>query len=299
MSARTATVTRTTRETSIRVTLDLDGTGKTDVKTGIGFLDHLLDSLSRHARFDLTLTCEGDLQVDDHHTAEDCALALGEALDRALGERRGVNRFGWALAPLDEALARAVVDLSGRPFSDVALGLRREAIGGLACENGVTPVVTADPAIVRDAARIVLPGVGAFGAGMMALRSRGLDTVIRDHASRGTPLLGICLGMQMLCEASEETPGVTGLGVVAGTCRRLPAQVRRRSPWRAPATRAMVRPNEGEVHEFRHTQETGRDRRAAVGARCRNHRRGRPGRPPRIRGQSHSSHLRRLARERV
>ena len=135
MSARTATVTRATRETSIRVTLDLDGTGKTAVKTGIGFLDHLLDALGRHARLDLTLTCEGDLAVDDHHTAEDCALALGEALDRALGERRGVNRFGWALAPLDEALARAVVDLSGRPFSDIALGLRREAIGGLACEN--------------------------------------------------------------------------------------------------------------------------------------------------------------------
>jgi len=135
MSARTATVTRATRETSIRVTLDLDGTGKTAVKTGIGFLDHLLDALGRHARLDLTLTCEGDLAVDDHHTAEDCALALGEALDRALGERRGVNRFGWALAPLDEALARAVIDLSGRPFSDVALGLRREAIGGLACEN--------------------------------------------------------------------------------------------------------------------------------------------------------------------
>jgi imidazole glycerol phosphate synthase glutamine amidotransferase subunit len=87
-------------------------------------------------------------------------------------------------------------------------------------------VVTADPAIIRDAARIVLPGVGAFGAGMAALRSRGLDTVIRDRASRGTPLLGICLGMQLLCEASEETPGVTGLGVIAGTCRRLPAQVR-------------------------------------------------------------------------
>jgi imidazoleglycerol-phosphate dehydratase len=132
---RTATVTRATRETSIRVTLDLDGTGKTAVKTGIGFLDHLLDALGRHARFDLALTCEGDLQVDDHHTAEDCALALGEALDRALGERRGVNRFGWSLAPLDEALARAVVDLSGRPFADVGLGLRREAIGGLACEN--------------------------------------------------------------------------------------------------------------------------------------------------------------------
>jgi len=135
MSARTVTVTRTTRETSIRVTLDLDGAGKTSIKTGIGFLDHLLDALGRHARFDLALTCESDLAVDDHHTAEDCALALGEALDRALGERRGVNRFGWALAPLDEALARAVIDLSGRPFSDVALGLRREAIGGLACEN--------------------------------------------------------------------------------------------------------------------------------------------------------------------
>jgi imidazoleglycerol-phosphate dehydratase len=135
MTARTASVTRATRETTIRVTLDLDGTGKTDVKTGIGFLDHLLDALGRHARFDLALTCEGDLQVDDHHTAEDCALAIGEALDQALGERRGVNRFGWALAPLDEALARAVVDLSGRPFCDLALDLRRDGIGGLSCEN--------------------------------------------------------------------------------------------------------------------------------------------------------------------
>jgi imidazoleglycerol-phosphate dehydratase len=117
------------------MTLDLDGSGKASIKTGIGFLDHLLDALARHARFDLALICEGDLQVDDHHTAEDCGLALGEALDKALGERRGVNRFGWALAPLDEALARAVVDLSGRPFSDVSLGLERETIGGLSCEN--------------------------------------------------------------------------------------------------------------------------------------------------------------------
>jgi imidazoleglycerol-phosphate dehydratase len=135
MTARTATVTRATRETSITVTLDLDGSGRGDVRTGVGFLDHLLATLSRHARFDLALTCDGDLAVDDHHTAEDCALALGQALDRALGERRGVARFGWAYAPLDEALARAVVDLSGRPYADVTLGLRREAIGGLACEN--------------------------------------------------------------------------------------------------------------------------------------------------------------------
>jgi len=135
MTARTATVTRATRETSITVTLDVDGSGRGDARTGIGFLDHLLAALSRHARFDLALTCEGDLAVDDHHTAEDCALALGQALDRALGERQGVARFGWAYAPLDEALARAVVDLSGRPHAEVTLGLRREAIGGLACEN--------------------------------------------------------------------------------------------------------------------------------------------------------------------
>src|SRR5467141_2237183 len=135
MSARTASVSRVTRETSITVTLTLDGTGTADVKTGVGFLDHLLEALIRHARFDITLACRGDLHVDDHHTAEDCALALGQALDRALGERRGVNRFGWAYAPLDEALARAVVDLSGRSYADVTLGLRREAIGGLAGEN--------------------------------------------------------------------------------------------------------------------------------------------------------------------
>jgi imidazoleglycerol-phosphate dehydratase len=135
MTARAATITRATRETSITVTLDVDGAGRSSVKTGLGFLDHLLEALSRHARFDLTLACDGDLQVDDHHSAEDSALALGQALDRALGERRGVTRFGAAYVPLDEALARAVVDLSGRPHADVALGLRREAIGGLACEN--------------------------------------------------------------------------------------------------------------------------------------------------------------------
>lgn len=132
---RNAVVERITRETAVRVSLELAGTGNAEVRTGVGFLDHLLESLARHARFDLTLTCEGDVRVDDHHTAEDCALVLGEALDRALGERRGIDRFGWAFAPLDEALARAVVDLSGRPFAAVDLGLGRATIGGLACEN--------------------------------------------------------------------------------------------------------------------------------------------------------------------
>lgn len=132
---RTAAVERITKETTVNVRLALDGTGDAEVSTGIGFLDHLLETLARHARFDLAVACRGDLHVDDHHSAEDCALGLGEALDRALGERRGIARFGSAFAPLDEALARAVVDLSGRPYSAVDLGLRREAIGGLSCEN--------------------------------------------------------------------------------------------------------------------------------------------------------------------
>jgi imidazoleglycerol-phosphate dehydratase len=132
---RTATVERVTAETSVRAALTLDGSGTADVRTGIGMLDHLFQALARHARFDLELGCTGDLQVDDHHTAEDCALAVGQALDRALGARRGINRFGWAYAPLDEALARAVVDCSGRGLAVVDLGLRRDAIGGLSCEN--------------------------------------------------------------------------------------------------------------------------------------------------------------------
>ena len=135
MSPRQAKVSRETLETKIALELTLDGSGRAEVATGIGFLDHMLTALARHARFDLTLTCAGDLQVDDHHTVEDCALALGQALDQALAQRRGIARFGSAFAPLDEALARAVVDLSGRPCAVVELGLEREALGALACEN--------------------------------------------------------------------------------------------------------------------------------------------------------------------
>jgi len=135
MTSRHAAITRKTGETSVRVSINLDGTGRADVKSGIGFLDHLLSAVARHARFDLELHCDGDLGVDDHHTAEDCALALGAAIDQALGDRRGITRFGSAYAPLDEALARAVVDLSGRPFARVALHLRRDRLGELSCEN--------------------------------------------------------------------------------------------------------------------------------------------------------------------
>lgn len=135
MTSHTATVARRTNETEIALTLSLDGTGTIRVATGIGFLDHLLTALAFHARFDLDLQCSGDLDVDDHHTVEDTALALGQALRDALGDRAGVARFGAMYAPLDEALARAVVDLSGRPYARIALGLTRERLGTLSCEN--------------------------------------------------------------------------------------------------------------------------------------------------------------------
>lgn len=132
---RESTIHRQTSETDIRVKLVLEGTGHAQVSTGIGFLDHMLTALAKHSRFDLKLSCEGDLHIDDHHTAEDCALALGAALDEALGDRKGVRRFAHAYAPLDEALARAVVDFSGRPSPHIDLGLTRESLGTLSCEN--------------------------------------------------------------------------------------------------------------------------------------------------------------------
>jgi imidazoleglycerol-phosphate dehydratase len=135
MASRTCERSRRTRETEITVRLALDGAGEVKVATGLGFLDHLLTALAHHARFDLELACRGDLEVDDHHTAEDCALALGAAIDEALGDRSGIARFGDALAPLDEALARAAVDLSGRPYAWVSLGLARPSVGDVAAEN--------------------------------------------------------------------------------------------------------------------------------------------------------------------
>jgi len=113
---RTARVVRTTRETSIDLALDLDGTGQATVDTPVGFLTHMVETVGKHARLDLRVTATGDVHVDAHHTVEDVGLALGEALDRALGDRAGIARFGYSYVPLDEALARAVVDLSGRPY---------------------------------------------------------------------------------------------------------------------------------------------------------------------------------------
>jgi len=135
MTKRVSEKRRETSETKIACDLNIDGSGKAEVATGVGFLDHLFTALARHARFDLKLKCEGDLNVDDHHTAEDCAIVLGQAIDEALGERKGIARFGWAYAPMDEALARASVDLSGRPFSVASVRLAGDKIGELSTEN--------------------------------------------------------------------------------------------------------------------------------------------------------------------
>lgn len=113
---RTATLARKTRETDISLTMNLDGTGAYAVSTGIGFLDHMLELLSRHSLIDLELRCRGDLHVDYHHTVEDVGLALGTALDQALGDRRGIRRYGFFMLPMDDARADVAVDLGGRPF---------------------------------------------------------------------------------------------------------------------------------------------------------------------------------------
>src|SRR5919202_1513894 len=131
---RTATVRRETRESRVEIALNLDGSGRGDVSTGIGFLDHMLDSLARHARFDLTVRAEGDLHVDQHHTAEDVGITLGQALDKALGERRAIRRFGDAAVPLDEALVQVAVDLGGRGWAGIELPFRGPMIGGLSSE---------------------------------------------------------------------------------------------------------------------------------------------------------------------
>jgi imidazoleglycerol-phosphate dehydratase len=115
-AGRLAEIVRKTRETDIRLSLDLDGQGRAEVATGIGFLDHMLELFARHALVDLTVACTGDLHVDDHHTTEDVGICLGQAIDRALGSRAGIRRYGHAVLPMDEALVTSAVDLGGRPY---------------------------------------------------------------------------------------------------------------------------------------------------------------------------------------
>jgi len=131
MTDRTAAVTRTTAETDIEVTLDVDGDGDSTIDTGIGFFDHMLDSFSTHGLFDLTVQCDGDLNIDDHHTVEDVAITLGEAFTEALKDKRGIRRFADRKVPLDEAVASVVVDISGRPHFEFDGDFSQDSVGGM------------------------------------------------------------------------------------------------------------------------------------------------------------------------
>ena len=129
--SRTAKIARATKETAIDVAIDLDGSGEYRVSTGIGFLDHMIEQLSRHSLIDIALTARGDLHIDGHHTTEDCGIALGEAVARALGDRRGITRYGDALIPMDETLTRVALDISGRPYLVWRSGFTQDKLGDL------------------------------------------------------------------------------------------------------------------------------------------------------------------------
>ena len=133
-SPRTATVERTTAETSVDVELNIDGNGTYDVDTGVGFFDHMLDLFAKHGGLDLSVQCNGDLEVDDHHTVEDVAITLGQALRQALGDKTHIARYGHAYVPMDDALARAVIDLSGRSYCRLDASFEREQVGDLSTE---------------------------------------------------------------------------------------------------------------------------------------------------------------------
>ena len=131
---RTATIERNTKETEIFVELNLDGTGQFDVSTGIGFLDHMIEQFSRHSLIDVKLHVDGDLHVDQHHTVEDSAIALGEAIAQALGEKRGITRYGHTYSPMDETLARVALDISGRPYLVWKAGFSQPRLGEMDTE---------------------------------------------------------------------------------------------------------------------------------------------------------------------
>jgi imidazoleglycerol-phosphate dehydratase len=131
---RTAKISRQTKETKIKLSLDLDGSGKTTTDTGVGFFDHMLDLLGRHSLIDLSVEAHGDLKVDAHHTVEDVGIVLGQALDKALGDKRGIQRYGWALVPMDETLAQVAIDLSGRAAFVYKAKYRGGAVGNFPVE---------------------------------------------------------------------------------------------------------------------------------------------------------------------
>ena len=133
---RTAQISRTTKETDIQVDIDLDGTGQTDIQTGVAFFDHMLDAFGRHGLFDLNVRCKGDIEVDAHHTVEDCGIVLGQAIAQALGDKRGITRYASLALPMDETLVLAAVDISGRGAAYVDLDIPVQKVGDFDTELG-------------------------------------------------------------------------------------------------------------------------------------------------------------------
>lgn len=165
---RTASVRRTTKETDVSVSLNLDGQGKPDNRTGVPFLDHMLDQISAHGLIDLAAHCTGDLHIDDHHTNEDVGITIGQALAKALGNRKGIQRFGHFIAPLDEALVEVVLDFSGRPHLSYGLNIPTQRVG------------TYDTQLVREFF------VAVVNHSQMTLHIRQLDGINSHHIIEAT-----------------------------------------------------------------------------------------------------------------
>jgi imidazoleglycerol-phosphate dehydratase len=185
---RRATVERTTRETSVTVALEIDGAGATAVSTGVGFFDHMLDQLGRHAGFDLDVKAVGDLHVDAHHTVEDTGIVLGQALAQALGDKRGVRRYGWAIVPMEEALVQVALDLSGRPLLAYDVEVPAEQIG------------TYDPDLTEEFF------VALTRAGGITLHVRLLAGRSSHHIVEGV-FKGVARALAAACEIDPRRPG--------------------------------------------------------------------------------------------
>jgi len=229
---RTATVTRATAETDITVEINLDGTGRYDNQTGVGFFDHMLDQLARHALIDMSVRAKGDLHIDDHHTVEDTGIALGQALAQAVGDKRGIRRYGECHLAMDDAQVRCALDLSARPFLICNLDIpalvdydsgnlhsAQKAFERMASEvGGGDIIVTSAPDDVARADRVVLPGDGAFPACRNALtrdRAALYEAIVEAATVKARPFMGICVGMQMMASVGHEyenTPGFDWIG---------------------------------------------------------------------------------------
>lgn len=186
---RSAKIERNTSETKVRIELALDGEGKCTVETGIGFLDHMLNLFSRHGMFDTDISARGDLEVDDHHTIEDLGFVMGQAFDKALGERKGITRYGFFLLPMDEALAQVAVDLGGRPYLQYNAEFKREKVGEMSTE------------LVRDFFE-------AFARGCRANVSVTLLAGENDHHKAEAIFKAFARAMRIACEIDARQKGI-------------------------------------------------------------------------------------------